>query len=64
MSSDGTDVTSGGRLATSNRKGSVANGGPAGMWLDEAATVAERRARARVRVRAKAAKRLLCADSS
>jgi len=26
-------------LGTSNRKGSVANGGPVGLWLDEAASV-------------------------
>ena len=35
VSSDGADVTS----VTSNRKGSVANGGPVGLWLDEAAIV-------------------------
>ena len=27
-------------LGTSNRKGSVANGGPVGLWLDEAARAA------------------------
>jgi len=43
VSSDGADVTSAWQtvpdLGTSNRKGSVANGGPVGLWLDEAASV-------------------------
>ena len=43
MSSDGADVTSSGRLfqtwGPATGKALLKNGGPAGLWLDEAASV-------------------------
>jgi len=43
VSSDGADVTSGGHCSRpeDQQQGSVANGGPVGLWLDKAASVGE-----------------------